>query len=145
MLLFGATSTAFLNPVPPLAQGRPTDGDATKMSSTFHRQSLPPPYMLSAREAQDGPSGDSSSTAIESQELVLREFCMPLQKSPGAYLSRVQLECLLEGGDTGKVVRWHVSNADEDRGEAHVEVSLLYVRLDYCLCCVHDGRGAGCG
>lgn len=137
-LMFGNSATAFLHPSPPLAQARPTSkSDAAKISSTFYRQRQPAaPYMSSAQEAhQDRPGGDSSNTkAIEPQELVLREFCMPLQKSPGAYFSRVQLECLVEGGDTGKVVRWHVSDADEERGEAQVEVSLLLLILLLLLC-----------
>ncbi|CAM9295224.1 unnamed protein product, partial [Ectocarpus sp. 13 AM-2016] len=57
----------------------------------------------------------------DQQELVLREFALPLQASPGSYERRVRAECLLEGGETATVVRWHISHADEATGRAHIE------------------------
>lgn len=57
------------------------------------------------------------------QELILREFSMPLQSSPGAYERRVVNDCLKqEGGEAATVVRWHISSADEQTGQARVEV-----------------------
>lgn len=56
------------------------------------------------------------------QGLVLREFSMPLQPSPGAYERRVLSECLKDGGEEATVVRWHISSADEQAGQVRVEV-----------------------
>ncbi|CAM9347888.1 unnamed protein product [Ectocarpus fasciculatus] len=61
----------------------------------------------------------------DQRELVLREFTMPLQGSPGSYERRVRSECLREGGETATVVRWHISRADEATGHAHVEAVFL--------------------
>ncbi|CAB1101134.1 unnamed protein product [Ectocarpus sp. CCAP 1310/34] len=63
--------------------------------------------------------------ADDHQELVLREFALPLQASPGSYERRVRAECLREGGETATVVRWHISHADEATGRAHVEAVFL--------------------
>lgn len=54
--------------------------------------------------------------------LVLREFSIPLQESPGEYAKQVQRQCDKEGGKA-KVVRWHISTTDEERGKVQVEVS----------------------
>lgn len=59
---------------------------------------------------------------INHQQLVLREFAMPLQADPALYERRVRAECLRAGGETATVVRWHISRADEKAGQAHVEV-----------------------
>lgn len=64
----------------------------------------------------------SSAGRQPPQELVLREFSMPLQSSPGAYERRVLSDCLKEGGEAATVVRWHISSADEETGQARVEV-----------------------
>lgn len=69
----------------------------------------------------------------DQRELVLREFTMPLQGSPGSYERRVRAECLLEGGETATIVRWHISRADEATGHAHVEVRGGGER-DRCVC-----------
>ncbi|CBN74842.1 expressed unknown protein [Ectocarpus siliculosus] len=61
----------------------------------------------------------------DQQELVLREFALPLQASPGSYERRVRAECLREGGEAATVVRWHISHADEATGRAHVEAVFL--------------------
>ncbi|CAM9888935.1 unnamed protein product [Ectocarpus sp. 12 AP-2014] len=61
----------------------------------------------------------------DQQELVLREFALPLQASPGSYERRVRAECLREGGETATVVRWHISHADEVTGRAHIEAVFL--------------------
>lgn len=56
------------------------------------------------------------------EKLVLREFSMPLQTSLGAYELRVRSKCLEEGGPTAKLIRWNISHADRQTGQAHVEV-----------------------
>lgn len=58
------------------------------------------------------------------EKLVLREFSMPLQTSLGAYELRVKSKCLEEGGPTAKLIRWNISHADRQTGQAHVEVWL---------------------
>lgn len=60
----------------------------------------------------------------QGEVLVLREFSMPLLEasSPGAYARKVSGECEREFGETATVVRWHISAADEEKGEAQVEV-----------------------
>lgn len=73
------------------------------------------------------------------QELVLREFSMPLQSSPGAYERRVVRDCLKEGGEAATVVRWHISSADEQTGQARVEVRHHMVYT--CMQCANRERG----
>lgn len=73
------------------------------------------------------------------QELVLREFSMPLQSSPGAYERRVVRDCLKEGGEAATVVRWHISCADEQTGQARVEVR--YHMMYTCMQCANRERG----
>eukprot|EP00903_Cladosiphon_okamuranus_P015339 g14169.t1 len=58
-------------------------------------------------------------------QLVLREFAIPLQADPALYERTVRAECLREGGETATVVRWHISRADEETGQAHVEAVFL--------------------
>lgn len=73
------------------------------------------------------------AAGYDQQELVLREFTLPLQASPGSYERRVRAECLREGGETATVVRWHISHADEATGHAHVEVRGVS-EMCVCLC-----------
>ena len=62
---------------------------------------------------------------IDNHQLVLKEFAMPLQADPAFYEREVRAESLREGGKTATVVRWHISRADEETGQAHVEVRRL--------------------
>lgn len=58
----------------------------------------------------------------QAQELVLREFVLPLQADPASYERMVRAEGRRGGDETATVVRWHISRADEETGNAHVEV-----------------------
>ncbi|CAM9509493.1 unnamed protein product, partial [Hapterophycus canaliculatus] len=55
------------------------------------------------------------------QKLVLREFSVALEASPVAYERTVRAACLREGDEAATVVRWHISRADQETGQAHVE------------------------
>lgn len=68
------------------------------------------------------------------QKLVLREFSVALEASPVAYERSVRAACLREGGEAASVVRWHISRADQETGQAHIEVrgQEMLIARPYC-------------
>lgn len=97
-----------------------------KSTPYYDSQQMASELRLSSRS--DGDQSSSVGPIGEPQELVLREFSMPLAAQPGAYERKVRQECLREGGETATVVRWHISHADNERGQAHIEVRFWLVR-----------------
>lgn len=102
--------------------------DGRRRPTSFRRQIIATAASVPLRgsSADTNGAGEQRATGDAPQELglVLREFSIPLQESPGEYAKRVQQECAREG--TGaKVIRWHISNADGEQGEVHVEAVFL--------------------
>lgn len=88
-------------------------------------------------ERQDHTTASEETTSFAAQEsldreLVLREFRVPLQSSPRDYEAHVHRECCLDGDDA-RVVRWHISSVDKQRGDVQVEVSANVANFIGCI------------